>query len=51
MPIAVELTSSAPFGSQLGGAEYTEMGLVYQKFNVTFNGGGIAASDDWEARI
>ncbi len=51
MPTAVELTSSSPFSSQLGGGEYTEIGLVYQKINVTFNGGGIAASDDWEARF
>jgi hypothetical protein len=51
MPTAVELTSAAPFSSQLGRGEYSEIGLVDQKINVTFDGGGIAASDDWEARI
>jgi hypothetical protein len=30
VPTAVELTSSAPFGSQLGGGEHPEIGLVYQ---------------------
>ena len=51
MPTAVELTSSAPFSSQLGGAEFAEVGFSYQRINVTFAGGGKTASDDWEARI
>ena len=48
MPTAVELTSSAPFSSQLGTHEFAEIAFTYQKINVTFNGGGSAASDDWE---
>jgi len=51
MPTAVELTSSAPFSSQLGGAEFTEIGFSYQRINMTFNSGGKTASDDWEARV
>jgi len=51
MPTAVELTSSAPFASQLGGAEFTEIGFSYQRIDMTFNSGGKTASDDWEARV
>ena len=29
----------------------TQIPLAYQKIDVTFDGGGMAASDDWEARI
>jgi hypothetical protein len=51
MPTAVELTSSAPFSSQLGGAEFSEIGFSFQRINVTFNNGGKTASDDWESRV
>jgi hypothetical protein len=43
--------SAPPFSSQLGGAEFTEIGFSYREINVTFNSGGTTASDVWEAPI
>jgi len=48
MPTAVELTSSAPFSSQVGTMELEEFGLTFQRINVTFNSGGKTTTDDWE---
>ena len=48
MPTAVELTSSAPFSSQFGSADFTNIGFNYQKINVSFCDGSKSASDDWE---
>jgi len=49
MPTAVELSPAVPFGSQLGGSEYTEIKFNYTQIQWSFNPGA-GAADDWEAR-
>jgi len=50
MPTAVELPSAGKFSTQLNTFEVTQISFSYQKIDVTFGGGGVTASDDWEAR-